>query len=126
MFCRVKSPCGLIAGLLIAGLLVSHLVPVSKLATRPANDSPVYSAAWKEGCESGISSSSTLKVMISKKPFIHQGESASTAYRNAWNEGYTSCRFAQEGVDRWIQIALLMITLLFIYRAGTQKGECSK
>lgn len=101
---------------LIAAFLVTSFFPVALLADKPAHADPAYGQGWREGCHSAIQSNSPLKALFFSKPFLSQGALAGRKYENGWNVGYTSCRFAQDAVDRWTQTFLLIATLLFVSR----------
>ena len=123
MDCCFKKPSHFLAIAIIIGLIASHFYPASKLTSAPPNPDAQFAAPWKAGCESGISSSSTIKAMTAKKPFVYEGRPADSDYRSAWNVGYTSCRYVQEGADRWIQTILIMAAFIFV--CGLRKSnEC--
>ena len=85
---------------------------------------------WADGCRSGSNSFSPLLGPILKTPFVHQPEigelsaaiatvrppavSVHDTYNNAWNIGYTVCRYYQSAVFEWLEFATLVAALLYV------------
>ncbi|MEQ1789296.1 MAG: hypothetical protein ABL857_02515, partial [Rickettsiales bacterium] len=56
--------------------------------------SPEYKLGWEDGCDSGLSAeggwADKMMLNFKKRPEM----SANDQYKQAWNEGFTYCRFS--------------------------------
>lgn len=112
----IRKPCLIYAVALMLGTAIANILPVQELASKPAATDNIYAEGWHAGCHSGVNSERPLYALLKDTPFKTKLVEAA-GYKTGWNEGYTSCRIAQESVDRWIQCYLLIVTLLY---AGTR------
>ncbi len=113
MNCCTRNSCSLYVLALLVGLLMANLFPTEALVRKSAAQDKDYTHGWSEGCMSGINATTPLKSILIETPFVRTTD-ATDLYRSGWNEGYTSCRIAQDSVDHWVQLYLILATLLFV------------
>jgi hypothetical protein len=92
-------------------------------------NNPQYVKGWENGCLSGANSFSVLYPLFLDKPFVkyepsglisplsgenNQNADTSDFYKNAWNEGYTICRFYQASVRDFLELIVILVTVLFV------------
>ncbi len=112
------SESGKLAILISVALFVaiSFGYPALLLASKPASKQETYVAGWQDGCTSGVSAYAPLRSLLSDEPFVRKAEDtpkpALDPYRNAWNEGYTSCRFNQSA---WYELIGMFIIVLALF-----------
>ena len=123
-------------------LLLFH--PGVWLMHKPANSgNEHYAKGWADGCLSGANSNSAFYAFFLDKPFVREiGDEGNAVlqttasadkskatpsraiYNDAWNEGYTVCRFYQAAGSEMLQFIILIATLLVIgLRLERRKGE---
>lgn len=102
-------------------LLVGFFFPTSVLMQKPANTDASYALGWQEGCHSGINAYSPIRSILESRPFVTRLEDTKSNYKSGWNEGYTTCRFAQDSVNQWVMLWLLVVTFLFARASRSDK-----
>lgn len=74
------------------GLLATSCRPAELYLTQPSGP-PEYRLGWEDGCDTGLSAQGgpLYKMMygFKKRPEMGNNE----LYKQAWNEGFTYCRF---------------------------------
>lgn len=74
-------------------LIVTGCRPSGLLFTNPQGP-PEYKLGWEDGCDSGVSAEGNwmdkLAYGFKKRPEM----AANDQYKQAWNEGFTYCRFS--------------------------------
>ncbi len=79
--------------IIMSGLSLASCRPLNLYYVAPSGP-PEYQLGWQDGCDTGLSSegSTLFKVLygFKKRPEMGNNE----MYKQAWNEGFTYCRFA--------------------------------
>jgi len=116
--------------MVVAMTVLLAIRPGTWLVDKAADaNSPQYVKGWENGCSSGANSFSVLYPLLLDRPFVkyepsglispfsgdkNQNVSTSDFYKNAWNEGYTICRFYQASVRDFMELIIILVTVLFV------------
>lgn len=87
-------------GLLGIAFAISGCRPGILYAVNPSGP-PEYRLGWEDGCDTGLSAEGgpMYKMMFGFKKRPEMGNNE--LYKQAWNEGFTYCRFSAAGNNKF-------------------------